>query len=45
MSQSKKNWNAGKAQKRSVDANKKNLKEKVAEARETKKRTIKGTVK
>jgi hypothetical protein len=45
MSQSKKNWNAGKAQKRSADASKKNLKEKAAEAKESKKRTIKGTVK
>jgi hypothetical protein len=42
MSQSKKSWNASKAQKRSADANKKNLKEKATELLETKKRTIKG---
>lgn len=42
MSQSKKNWLAGKAQKRSVDANKKNIKEKLAEALEAKRRIAKG---
>ncbi len=42
MSQSKKNWNASKAQKRLADATKKNIKEKLAEAKEAKRRVAKG---
>lgn len=42
MSQSKKNWNASKALKRTLDANKKTIKVKNLEIKETIKRTIKG---
>jgi hypothetical protein len=42
MSNSKKSWNASKANKRAVNATKKSLKVKNAEVKETMKRTIKG---
>lgn len=42
MSNSKKNWNAGKAMKRSADANKKTIKMKASERKEAEKRVSKG---
>ncbi len=41
MSNSKKNWNASKALKRSADANKKSLKINASEARQAQKRILK----
>jgi len=42
MSNSKKNWNASKALKRAVEANKKSLKVHAAQSREMKKKVAKG---
>ena len=45
MSNSKKNWNAGKAQKRAADANKKSIKVKAWEAKDTQTKKAKGKIK